>query len=260
MNQNQPSPQGTTPYPVEPTAEPVARPVFRPYVTFILMGICVAVFFLEAFTNNPPGYIITNSTIANLLDKDNALILQGQVWRLFTPMFLHGSIPHLALNMLSLFYIGPTVERFYGRGRYLALFLIGGFAGNVMSFIFTAAPSLGASTAIFGLLGAEGVLLFQNRELFVRPTQALSQIVLVAVINLFYSVASPGIDFWGHVGGLIGGTLFAWFGGPIIRRQGTAPPYYLTDTRTSREVTVAGAAVSGLFFFLTVVVLLLRVG
>ncbi len=260
MNQNQPSSPSIPPAPAGYGGQPVARPVFRPYVTYILIGICVAVFLLQAATNTPPGFIITNSTITDILDKDNGLILRGQVWRLITPMFLHGSIQHLAVNMLSLFYIGPTVERFYRRWRYLALFLIGGFAGNVMSFIFTANPSLGASTAIFGLLGAEGVLLYHNRELFVRPAQALSQVIIVAVINLLFSVAVPGIDFWGHIGGLMGGTLFAWFGGPMYRRQGITPSNYMADVRTPREVIVAGVAVIGLFFFLAVVVLFLRVG
>ena len=258
MNQDQPSPQEISPPPVSYGGQAVNRPVFRPYVTYSLIAICVAIFLLQAATNNPPGFIITNSWLTATLDKDNGLILRGQIWRLITPMFLHGSIIHLAVNMFSLFYIGPTVERFYRRWRYLALFLIGGFTGNVMSFIFTSNPSLGSSTAIFGLLGAEGVLIYQNRELFVRPSQAITQLVIVAVINLFYSRIVPGIDFWGHVGGLIGGTLFAWFGGPIFRRQGIYPPYTLADIRTTREIVIAGAAVCGLFLFLTVVLMFLR--
>jgi rhomboid protease GluP len=236
------------------------QPVFRPYVTYALIGACVLIFLLQLITSKGPSFDVSSSLVTNALDKDNGHILQGQVWRLITPMFLHGSIPHLAINMFSLFYIGPTIERFFRRWRYLALFLISGFAGNVMSFIFTANPSLGSSTAIFGLLGAEGVLLYQNRELFLRPAQALSQVVIVALVNLVFSVATPGIDFWGHIGGLIGGTLFAWFGGPLIRRQGSYPPYTLADVRTSREVIVAGAAVTGLFFFLTVVVIFMRGG
>lgn len=258
MNQNQPLPPETSSPATGIGSQAIARPVFRPYVTYALIGICIVIFMLQAATNRPAGYIITNSFVTNALDKDNTMIMRGQVWRLITPMFLHGSIMHLAINMFSLFYIGTSAERFYRRWRYLALFLIGGFAGNVMSFIFTANPSLGASTAIFGLLGAEGILLFQNREIFERTTQALSQVVIVAVINLVYSVATPGIDFWGHIGGLIGGTLFAWFGGPLLRKQGVVPPFYLTDIRTNREVVVAGVAVAGLFFFLTVVVMFLR--
>jgi rhomboid protease GluP len=260
MNQSQPSPQQATPSQVGYGEVAVPRPVFRPYVTYALIGVCVVVFLLQLMTSRGPNYDVSYSSITNALVKDNTLILHGQLWRLITPMFLHGSIPHLLINMFSLFYIGPSIERFYHRWRYLALFLISGFAGNVLSFIFTANPSLGASTAIFGLLGAEGVLIYQNRDVFVKPSQALTQLVIVAVINLVYSLGSPGIDFWGHVGGLLGGTLFAWFGGPLLRKQGTYPPFIISDVRLSREVILAGTAVSGLFFFLTVVVLFMRGG
>jgi rhomboid protease GluP len=260
MNQNQSSPQQVSSTPMGYGEAAVSRQVFRPYVTYALIGLCVVIFLLQLATSRGPNFDVTYSSVTNALVKDNSLILKGQVWRLFTPMFLHGSIPHLLINMFSLFYIGPAIERFYKRWRYLALFLISGFAGNVLSFIFTANPSLGASTAIFGLLGAEGVLIFQNREVFVKPSQALTQLIIVAVINLVYSLGSPGIDFWGHVGGLMGGTLFAWFAGPLLRKQGTYPPYIIADVRGGREVVLAGTAVSGLFFFLTVVALFMRGG
>ena len=158
--------------------------------------------------------------------KANNLIMQGQVWRLFTPIFLHGSILHIGFNMYALFYIGPTLERFYGRQRFLALFLLSGFAGNVISFMFSPYPSLGSSTAIFGLLGAEGVLIYQNREIFGNVARrALSQVVIIAAVNLIIGL-TPGIDNWGHIGGLIGGTLFAWFGGPLLQKQGLLSTLY----------------------------------
>jgi rhomboid protease GluP len=188
------------------------------------------------------------------------MIMRGQIWRLITPMFLHGSILHLGFNMYALYAIGTTIERFYGRGRYLALFLIGGFAGNVMSFIFTLNPSLGSSTSIFGLLGAEGVLFYHNREVFgaIAP-RALTQVIVIGVINLIIGMTpNSGIDNWGHIGGLIGGTLFAWFAGPLLRRQGMYPPYTIADVRSQREVVIAGVAVTALFFFLTVAVMFVR--
>jgi rhomboid protease GluP len=255
MNQNQPNPQGSTYPTVEPVGQMPMRPVFRPYVTFVLIGICVVVYLLQTAI----GYVF-NIDITHALIKDNALIMQGQIWRLITPIFLHGSILHIAFNMYALFAIGPTLERFYGRWRYLTLFILSGFAGNVMSFIFTANPSLGSSTAIFGLLGAEGVLIYQNRELFGSvATRALSQVVVIAVINLIIGLTpNSGIDNWGHIGGLVGGTLFAWFGGPILRRQGMVQPNAIVNVRTDREVIVAGTAVFGLFFFLTIAVVFMR--
>jgi rhomboid protease GluP len=232
------------------------RPVFHPYVTFVLIGICVVVYLLQYATN----YFFQVDIPAAIGIKQNTLIMHGQIWRLITPIFLHGSPLHIIFNMYALFAIGPTLERFYGRSRYLSLFMLSGFAGNVMSFIFTASPSLGSSTAIFGLLGAEGVLLYQNREVFgnIVP-RALSQVVIIAVINLVIGLTpNSGIDNWGHIGGLIGGTIFAWFGGPLLRRQGQVPPYTVANVRTRREVIVAGAAVFGLFFFLTIAVMFMR--
>ncbi len=257
MNQNQPSSPGTyTPAPGY-GGPPIVRPVFRPYVTYTLMGICVVVFLLQLATNGNPAFDVTQ-----MLDKDNGLILQGQVWRFITPIFLHGSIPHIFLNMYALFFIGPTVERFYGRARYLFLFFLSGFAGNVMSFIFTATSSLGASTSIFGLLGAEGVLIYHNREIFGSiARRALSQVVLIAVLNLIIGLTpNSGIDNWGHIGGFIGGTLFAWFGGPLLQHQGSLPSYAVSDTRSVREVRLAGIAVGALFVFLAIIVTYARRG
>jgi rhomboid protease GluP len=253
MNQDHPTPQVTPLPPASPGVQSVMRPIYRSYVTYVLIGICVVVYLLQA-----SNYI----DITSALIKDNSLIMQGQVWRLFTPMFLHGSILHLGFNMYALFYIGPTLERFYGRWRYLMLFILSGFAGNVMSFMFTQNPSLGSSTAIFGLLGAEGVLIYQNREVFGSiARRALSQVVIIAVINLIIGATpNSGIDNWGHIGGLIGGTLFAWFGGPILQRQGLYPSYTLTNVRSNREVILAGTAAGGLFFFLAIAVMFMRRG
>jgi rhomboid protease GluP len=162
--------------------------------------------------------------------------------------------------MYALFYIGPMLERFYGRRRYLGLYVLSGFAGNVISFMFSPYQSLGSSTSIFGLLGAEGVLIYQNREIFGNiARRALSQVVIIAVINLIIGL-TPGIDNWGHIGGLIGGTLFAWFGGPILERFGVNPPFTLVDARGNREAFVAGTGVGVLFFFLTIAAMFMRRG
>jgi len=97
--------------------------------------------------------------------KINELIRAGQVWRLLTPVLLHASIPHILFNMYALLVIGVGLERYFGHGRYLLLYVLGGFTGNVLSFLLSSGYSVGASTAIFGLIGAEGVFLYQNRKL-----------------------------------------------------------------------------------------------
>jgi rhomboid protease GluP len=257
MNQDNPTPYDTNPPSEVPGGPLAAIRVYRPYVTYTLLGICVVVFLLQLATQSLSGTDIPSTWGI----KANGLILQGQVWRLITPTFLHGSIFHIAFNMYALFYLGSTLERFYRHRRFLLLFLLGGFAGNVMSFMFSPHPSLGASTAIFGLLGAEGVLLFQNREVFGNiARRALSQVIMIAVVNLVIGLSTPSIDIWGHIGGLIGGTLFAWFGGPLIKRQGLYPAYAVKDVRTNREVIIAGVGVGALFSFLALATIFLRVG
>jgi rhomboid protease GluP len=254
MNQDQPTPQVNLPPGTVTSDQPPMRPAYRPYVTYILIGICVVVYLVQAGTS----YFLNLDYPAALGVKDNSLILQGQLWRLFTPMFLHGSILHIGFNMWALFLIGPTIERFYGRWRYLGLYIVSGFGGNVISFMFSPYPSLGSSTAIFGLLAAEGVLIYQNRGLFGNiARRALSEVVIIAVVNLIFGL-SPGIDNWGHIGGLIGGVLFAWFGGPVMKRIGVIPPFAVVDERSHREAIVAGIGVAALFIFLTAATMYLR--
>lgn len=252
MNQDNPAPYGTI---TPPPAQSLTQPVFRPYVTYTLIGICVVAYLLQIITEAILGVDI----LAAWGVKANNLIEQGQLWRLVTPMFLHGSILHIGFNMYALFYLGSTLEKFYRRERFLVLFLLSGFAGNVISFMFSPYPSLGSSTAIFGLLGAEGVLLYQNREIFGSAARrALSQVVMIAAVNLMIGL-TPGIDNWGHIGGLIGGTLFAWFGGPLLKVQRLDQPYAITDVRSKREVILAAVGVGMLFFVLAMAVIFTRV-
>lgn len=257
MNQDNQIPQGippSSPFTRQPSG---GRVTFHPYVTYVLIGICAVIYLFQIVTSNFPQYDITFALL-----KDNDLIVQGQIWRLFTPMFLHGSILHIGINMYALFFIGRGLERFYGRWRYLALFILSGFAGNVLSFMFSPYMSLGSSTSIFGLLGAEGVLIYQNREIFGPiARRALSQVIIVAVANLIIDLTPGiGIDIWGHIGGLVGGTLFAWFGGPLLRRQVFLSNLTVRDERTQREMYRAGIAVGALFAFLATVVILFRRG
>jgi rhomboid protease GluP len=254
MNPDNPTPYDGSPPASVPEGQSALGQVYRPYVTYSVMGVCVVVYLVQLVTQNLLGVDIP----AALGVKSNELIMQGQIWRLITPVFLHGSIFHIAFNMYALFYLGPTLERFYRHGRFLLLFLLSGYAGNVISFMFSPYQSLGASTAIFGLLGAEGVLLYQNREIFGNVARrALSQVIMIAVVNLIIGL-TPGIDNWGHIGGLIGGTLFAWFGGPLLQRQLLYATYTIKDVRSTREVIIAAVGVGGLFSFLAIAATFLR--
>ena len=198
--------------PVPTRKVPVKLPAAPPYMSYTLLGITVLVYLLQVGAE----YLIGFDLPAYYGLKVNSLIAQGELWRLFTPMLLHGSITHIAFNMYALHLFGPGLERHFGHWRLLALYLLSGFGGNVISMMFTESPSLGSSTAIFGLLGAQGVFMYQNRDIFEGTARrALGNIISVALINLVIGL-SPGIDNWGHIGGLIGGTAFTWLGGPIL--------------------------------------------
>jgi rhomboid protease GluP len=240
----------TTPtYPSDPSPAPAPdqpqerRPTWQPRVTQVLLVLTVLVFILQYLTE----YLTGTDYPAALGLKVNELIVQGQLWRLFTPMLLHGSILHLAFNMYALYAIGPGLERYYGRKRYLLLYILAGFAGNVASFVMTSQASLGASTAIFGLLGAEGVFLYQNRQIFgAAARRSLVNVIVLAVINLAISL-SPGIDLWGHVGGLIGGSIYAWLAGPRFRVEMSPYQPALIDERDWGDALRAGLGVGGGF-------------
>ncbi|MEN6408396.1 MAG: rhomboid family intramembrane serine protease [Anaerolineaceae bacterium] len=218
-------------------------PTVKPRVTYILMGICIVVYLLQMLSQLALGGDLPLAIGA----KINSYILAGQIWRLVTPMFLHGSILHIAFNMYALYAIGLALEQQYGYARYLALFLLSGFAGNVASFLFSPNASVGSSTAIFGLLAAQGVFVWQNRRFFGdRAKSILINTVTIAGINLILGL-TPGIDNWGHLGGLVGGVIFAALAGPLWGLQGTFPVFNLVDRRSNVQKWLGGLAVLVIF-------------
>jgi membrane associated rhomboid family serine protease len=129
-------------------------------------------------------------------------LADGEWWRLLTAAFLHGSIIHLGMNMFVLWFIGAPVEQAIGRGRFLALYIVSGLAGAAGALLFDPhAITVGASGAIFGILGAALVLEWQRN--LVLGGQALGLIV----VNLVLTFAIPNISIGGHLGGLAGGAL-----------------------------------------------------
>ena len=226
-----------------PRPVPVSMPASSPRVTYTILGITVIVYLLQLLTQFMLGYDLPVGFGA----KANEAIRAGQLWRFLTPMLLHGSILHIGFNMYALNVFGASLERRYGHGRFLLLYILGGFAGAVFSFLFSPAYSIGASGAIFGLIGAEGIFLYKNRELFgSRARGALGNVIFVVAINLFLGL-QPGIDNWGHIGGLLGGLIFAWFAGPLWQVVGIVPNLHLADQREPRDV-ITGAAVVAIIF------------
>ena len=177
-----------------------------PVVTYILIAINVLVFLLM--------YVIGNgSTDLNTLlyfgANNSALVKIGDYYRLVTAIFLHIGFIHLACNMYALYVIGPQIESFYGKIKFLAIYLVGGIVGNLFANIFELNTiGAGASGAIFALFGA--LLYFGYHYRVYLGTVIRTQIVPVIVINLLIGFTSSGISNAAHIGGLIGGTVLAY--------------------------------------------------
>jgi rhomboid protease GluP len=133
------------------------------------------------------------------------LIRQGDLFRLLTPVFFHYEVSHIFFNMWSLWVLGKYAERIYGAGRYLVVYVLAGIAGCLLSFAFNDNPSLGASGAIFGLMGA--LLAFGRHDRKAFSMTIGSSVYYMLAINLVMSFTIPRIDYWGHLGGLAGGFL-----------------------------------------------------
>lgn len=234
------------------SAPPVQPPPMRvvrrpgpaqPYVTYFMIATCVLAYLGQTLTYLPS---VGTDWLTLYGMKINAYIIQGQVWRLVTPMWLHGSILHIAFNMYALYIFGANLERYYGHGRFLALYMLSGFAGNVVSFLMSPNNSLGSSTAIFGLIAAQGVFLYQNRHLIRNARGMLMNTLAIAAINLVLGL-SPGIDNWGHLGGLLGGLAFAWSAGPVWLVQSDLSGVRLVNQRSRERVILVGTGVFLLF-------------
>jgi membrane associated rhomboid family serine protease len=190
-------------------------------VTNILIGINVAIYVVLAILSQNP-FNISVDVLANAGAQINSLVAQGQIWRIFTAMFLHFSITHIGLNMLSLFFVGSAVEVMYGKWRYLLIYLASGIVGGIVTF-FVMPPNtiaVGASGAIFGVFGALGVFYIANRQaLGAYGRGAIGNWLFWIGLNLVFGFSVPGIGIWDHIGGLIAGMLLGFLLMPRLGRR-----------------------------------------
>lgn len=166
-------------------------------VTYVLMALMIIGFLLQ--------HIVGYNTTLMLFANNRTFLKMGQLYRLFTNTFMHGDILHLFCNVYSFLIIGKEVEAKFGKWRFLVIFFLSSITGGLLSGIFTTNFSLGASDAIFGLMGALVYFGYKYR-LYLRDS-LLQRIVPVIVLNLLIGASFTMIDNWAHVGGLIGGYL-----------------------------------------------------
>jgi membrane associated rhomboid family serine protease len=200
----------------------------QPVVTWSIIGLCVVVYVLQLLPNSPvTGLLLYYPPFT-----------YTEPWRMITALFVHSqtSLLHILFNMYSLFIFGPIIERMLGRGRYLALYLLSGLGGSVaVLLIAPTTPVVGASGAIFGLLGAFFVI---QRRLGGNNIQILIVIGLNLVIGF---LPGTNIAWQAHVGGLI---------------TGAAVAFVYLKTRRADQRTIQIAGVTGVFVALVALTLL----
>ena len=169
-----------------------------PIITKILITINIVIFILQL--------VLGWDVVANFGANYAPFVKSGKFYVLFTSMFIHGNLIHLLFNMYALYIIGPQVESFYGKIKYLAIYFGSGILGALLSDIFLQnSISVGASGAIFGLLSS--IVYFGYHYRAYLDTVIRSQIMPLIIFNIFLGIVIPNIDTFCHIGGLIGGVL-----------------------------------------------------
>lgn len=174
--------------------------------TLSLMAVNIILYAVTAFASR--SLDIGIEVLIRYGAKVNELILEGEVYRLMTSAFLHGDFTHILFNMYALFALGKMVEEAMGTVRFLAIYFVSALGGGLMSFFFTPNISVGASGAIFGLLGVVLVMALLGRSGVNR--RMFPRILLLLGINLFSGFSSSTIDNYGHIGGLLAGILVSF--------------------------------------------------
>lgn len=205
---------------VRPARNPSTRVGRGLTATNVLLLIMVAIFGLEVVLGGP-GSLLTGPSGSTLVrlganiglwPSDNGSCLigigAGQYWRLFTPIFLHAGLIHIAFNGYALYIVGNVVEEELGWRRFLAIFFVTGIFASAASYAFGAisVPGVGASGAIYGLFGAFFAYNWRRRAQAFYAARMRSMATLIA-INLVLSFSIKFIDWRAHVGGLVAGIL-----------------------------------------------------
>ena len=170
----------------------------NPIITKVILLINLLVYILS--------FVYGQNFIVGMFGNYAPSILNGEYYRLITSAFVHVSLVHLLCNMYALYIIGTQIENFFGKFRFSIIYLVSAITGSMLSIIFnTSSYSIGASGAIFGLLGA--LLYFGYHYRVYLDSVIKSQIIPIIILNLSIGFMIPGIDNACHIGGLVGGVL-----------------------------------------------------
>jgi rhomboid protease GluP len=214
------------PEPSTPPLQVAPRRIPATFFVWVLTAINVLVWIAMELV----GSSTSTQTLIAFGAKVNALIARGEYWRLITPIFIHIGLMHLLFNSFALLSFGRLAEAIFGHARFLAIYLVSGITGVAFSYFFSRSLSAGASGAIFGISGALVVFFFVNRRVpAISAQNQLTSMLLVLGFNAFYGFVQPGIDNWGHTGGVTAGIALAvWLTPrivPVVDSEGKTVAY-----------------------------------
>ena len=177
----------------------------EPIISYVFMAVSIFLFFFLVLFEGNNILEIGAMSLVEFGGNVGDLTKNGEYYRLFSSMFLHAGLIHLACNMYSLYVVGPQVESFYGKLKYFFIFLFSGLTGGILSLAFSPdnVVSVGASGAIFGILGSLCYFGYHYRVYLGNVLK--SQILPIIGLNLLIGFMVSGIDNFAHIGGLIGG-------------------------------------------------------
>jgi len=215
----------------------------RSKMVWMILGINVVVFVVLMLSGG--------STDTEVLIKFGALssnlISEGQYWRFIACIFLHANLMHLGVNAFSLFIFGPTAEMFFGRIKFLVIYLIAGVGGSITSYVFIDPRSIGvgASGAVFGVLGSIAVYYYLNQHIYGKYGRGMmGGIGLIVLLNLGFGFTVQGVDNWAHIGGLLFGILAAF----ILQKHRSELGFGIFGTYFLRIIVLAIILVGVLLF------------
>lgn len=206
------------PPPSAPPAQSWRLPLHKPFFTFVLLAAIILVWVIDTFSEE---------TLTVLGANYGRAILQGEVWRFLTSMFLHANLVHLFFNLMALYSVGLEMESLYGPDRYIVIYILAGLFGSLASFAGRGpnVVSVGASGAIFGLIGMNLAYFLLHRDNFGQfGRQRVMNTLFVIIFNLVLGFTIPRIDNLAHLGGLVAGFALGY---------GLAPRYQIADQYTT---------------------------
>lgn len=184
---------------------------YFPPLTLILISANIIVFLWQIST----GALASQAAIINAGALERTRILQGEIWRLVSPMFLHGSVDHLVGNCMALYVLGMACEHALGLRKAGIVYLLAGLSGSLLSVFISPGPSVGASGAIFGLMGSVVMFLYRyQKAFFVRDRRIGFVIAAWGLYTIALGFLTPFVDNFAHIGGAIGGSIATLFQKP----------------------------------------------